>query len=59
VVAGLLNRLITLSTRFAPRRMNSLIFGKAVGGMLKNVPVGSGAKKPVAATDARIITRPS
>jgi hypothetical protein len=38
VVAGLLNRLITLSTRFAPRWMNSLIFGKVVGGMLKNVP---------------------
>jgi short-subunit dehydrogenase len=36
VVAGLLNRLITLSTRFAPRWMNSLIFGKVVGGMLKN-----------------------
>jgi len=53
VVAGLLNRLITLSTRFTPRWMNSLIFGKAVGGMLKNVPAGSGTKKPVMATDAR------
>ena len=39
VVAGLLNRLITLSTRFAPRWMNSLIFGKVVGGMFKNVAV--------------------
>src|SRR5947209_4060272 len=34
VVAGFFNRLITLSTRFAPRWMNSRIFGKAVGGML-------------------------
>ena len=42
VVAGILNRLITLSTRFAPRWANSLIFGKVVGGMFKNVPaVGS------------------
>ena len=39
VVAGLLNRLITFSTRFAPRWMNSLIFGKVVGGMFKNVAV--------------------
>jgi uncharacterized protein len=39
VVTGLLNRLITTSTRFAPRLMNSLIFGKVVGGMFKNVPV--------------------
>ena len=46
VVAGLLNRLITLSTRFAPRWMNSLIFGKVVGGMFKNVAVvGSPAIK--------------
>jgi short-subunit dehydrogenase len=34
-VAGALNRLITISTRFAPRSMNSFIFGKVVGGMLK------------------------
>jgi hypothetical protein len=39
VVAGLLHRLITFSTRFAPRWMNSLIFAKVVGGMLKNVTV--------------------
>src|SRR5437763_70923 len=39
VVAGLLNWLITTSTRFVPRWMNSLIFGKVVGGMLKNVTV--------------------
>ncbi len=39
VVAGLLNRLTTTSTRFAPRWMNSLIFAKVVGGMLKNVTV--------------------
>jgi short-subunit dehydrogenase len=39
VVPGLLNRLITLSTRFAPRWMNSLIFRKVIGGMMKNVPV--------------------
>jgi short-subunit dehydrogenase len=39
VVAGLLNRLVTFSTRFAPRWVNSLIFGKVVGGMFKNVPV--------------------
>jgi short-subunit dehydrogenase len=37
VVAGLLNRLITFSTRFAPRWMNSGIFGKEVGGMFKDV----------------------
>jgi len=37
VVTGLLNRLITFSTRFAPRWINSLIFGFVVGGMLKNV----------------------
>jgi short-subunit dehydrogenase len=41
VVAGRLNRLITLSTRFAPRWANSLIFGKVVGGMFKNVRAGS------------------
>ncbi len=41
VVAGLANRLITISTRFTPRWMNSLIFGKVVGGMLKNVPMPS------------------
>ncbi len=35
VVAGLLNRLITFSTRCAPRWINSMIFGKVVGGMLK------------------------
>jgi hypothetical protein len=39
VVAGFLNRLITFSTRFAPRWINSLIFGKVVGGMFKNVTV--------------------
>jgi hypothetical protein len=39
VVAGLLNRLITFSTRFAPRWMNSLMFGRVVGRMVKNVPV--------------------
>ena len=42
VVAGLLNRLITLSTRFAPRRVNSMIFGMVVGGMLKDAATGSG-----------------
>jgi hypothetical protein len=31
--------------------MNSVIFGKVVGGMLKNVPEGSGTKKLVTATD--------
>ena len=41
VVAGLLNRLITFSTRFAPRWANSLIFGRVVGGMLRNVRSGS------------------
>ena len=50
VVAGLLNRLITMSTRLAPRQMNSLIFGKVIGGMFKNVmatdslAAGHGAK---------------
>ena len=41
VVAGLLNRLITVSTRLAPRWMNSMIFGRVVGGMLKDVHAGS------------------
>jgi hypothetical protein len=51
VVAGLLNRLITFSTRFAPRWMNSRIFGKVVGGMFKNVAeVGS---LPAARGEAR------
>lgn len=40
-VAGLSNRLITFSTRFAPRWVNTLIFGKVVGGMLKSVTPGS------------------
>jgi short-subunit dehydrogenase len=39
LVAGLLNWLITTSTRFVPRWMNSLIFEKVVGGMFKNVTV--------------------
>lgn len=43
VVAGLLNRFITLSTRFGPRWLNSRIFGKVVGGMFKNVGAGSAA----------------
>ncbi len=43
-VAGLPNRLIAFSTRFAPRWVNSFIFGKVVGGMLKNVtPVSESA----------------
>jgi uncharacterized protein len=37
VVAGLLNSLTAFSTRFAPRWMNSLIFGLVVGRMFKNV----------------------
>ncbi len=41
VVAGGLNRLITLSTRFAPRWLNSLIFGKVVGAMLRNATTGA------------------
>jgi short-subunit dehydrogenase len=41
VVAGRLNRLITFSTRFAPRWANSLIFGRVVGGMFRNVRAGS------------------
>lgn len=53
VVAGLLNRLITLSTRFAPRWMNSLIFGKVVGGMLKNATTGSGTAAPAPTTVPR------
>lgn len=47
VVAGLLNRLITFSTRFAPRWMNSLIFGFVVGGMLKNVRPDPNSAKSV------------
>jgi short-subunit dehydrogenase len=46
VVAGLLNRLITFSTRFGPRWLNSRIFGKVVGGMFKNVGPGSAAPEP-------------
>jgi short-subunit dehydrogenase len=41
VVAGLLNRLIALSTRFAPRWLNSLIFGFVVGKMFREVQAGS------------------
>ena len=37
VVTGLLNRMITFSTRFTPRWMNSLIFGFVVGGMFKKI----------------------
>lgn len=51
VVAGLLNRLITFSTRFAPRWMNSMIFGKVVGGMLKDATTGSRTVSPSPATD--------
>jgi uncharacterized protein len=47
VVAGLVNRLITLSTRFAPRRVNSMIFGKVVGGMLKDAITGPGTAAPI------------
>lgn len=56
VVAGLLNRLITLSTRFAPRWMNSLIFGKVVGGMLKTATAGSVGPTPAPATASRTMT---
>lgn len=41
VVAGLVNRLITFSTRLAPRWLNSKIFGKVGGGMLKGATPGS------------------
>ena len=47
VVAGLLNSLITFSTRFAPRWMNSLIFGFVVGGMFKNVRHDSNSAQSV------------
>lgn len=47
VVAGLVNRLITFSTRFAPRWLNSMIFGKVVGGMLKGATPGSRTAVPV------------
>lgn len=55
VVAGVLNRLITFSTRFAPRWMNSMIFGKVVGGMFKNVRANAdaGATKPAARNATR------
>jgi short-subunit dehydrogenase len=53
VVAGLLNRLITVSTRFAPRWMNSLIFGKVVGGMLKNATTGPKTAAPAPTTVPR------
>jgi short-subunit dehydrogenase len=42
-VAGLVNRLITLSTRFAPRGVNSRIFGSVVGRMFRNATL---AKEP-------------
>ena len=45
VVAGWLNRLITFSTRFAPRWANSLIFGRVVGGILKNAREVAGAAR--------------
>jgi uncharacterized protein len=51
VVTGLLNRLITLTTRFAPRWANSLIFGKVVGGMLDSGP--ESRRLPAAAHDRR------
>lgn len=53
VVAGLFNRLITLSTRLAPRWLNTLIFGKVVGGMLKNATTGSGTAAPAPTTVPR------
>jgi hypothetical protein len=39
VVAGLLNRLITASTRFAPWWVIAVIFGTMVGGMFNSVTV--------------------
>jgi short-subunit dehydrogenase len=53
VVAGLLNRLITLSTRFAPRRVNSMIFGKVIGGMLKDAATGLRTAPPVPTASPR------
>lgn len=53
VVAGLLHRLITFSTRLAPRWANSLIFGRVVGGMLKHADTGSGAAAPAPTTSAQ------
>jgi uncharacterized protein len=44
VVAGFLNRLIALSTRFAPRWLNSLIFGFVVGRMFRDVQAGSAGR---------------
>ena len=52
-VAGLLNRLITLSTRFAPRWLNSVIFGRVVGGMFQNVRADGGAVKRFVTTDRK------
>jgi len=53
VVAGLLNSLITFSTRFTPRWMNSLIFGFVVGGMFKNVRHDTNSAKSVLAMASR------
>ena len=53
VVAGLLNRLITFSTRLAPRWANSMIFSRVVGGMLKHADTGSGAAAPAPTTSSR------
>ena len=53
VVAGLLNRLITFSTRFAPRGANSMIFGKVVGGMFKHATTGPTTAAPVPTTSPR------
>ena len=51
VVTGLLNRLITFSTRFAPRWLNARIFGFVVRKMFKDVHAGAVSKtdgpKPV------------
>jgi hypothetical protein len=58
VVAGLLNRLITASTRFTPRWMNSLIFGNVVGGMLKNATAGTATAAPVPTTAPRTLDSP-
>lgn len=55
VVAGLLNRLITLSTRLAPRWVNSLIFGKFAGGMLKNAEGVAGTANNVPTTPLHLI----
>ncbi len=52
VVAGLINGMTALSTRFAPRRVNSMIFARVIGGMLRNAVTSSGTAVPSPTTSS-------